>query len=389
MATIEKLGVKRYRVFLSKSVDGKRTRKCYTLNGTRKEVEEEVVRLEHEFYREVGVTDNHNIMFYQFAHIWFKDYGDHHLKAKSSRTYKDLLNKYVIPTLGKRNIKSIKATHILALYSKLRTVEKNDKGDLLSPTTITHIHSIIHKILSDAVRWQYISDNPADRVTKPKREKPKPNYYDRSQINQLLIELDQLEPEKYKWKLGCYIALTAGLRLAEIAGLKWNDIDFENNIIHIKRTRKYVSKVGVIVESPKTDTSFRTVSMPDILKRMFIEYHEYLQEQETICGDLWAYSDYVLVDMFGREVFPDSLSKWFSRFVKSKELPKMSFHGLRHTMATLLIHDPTVPERTISDRLGHANTNTLRKIYSHELKDSDKLAADSIDNIFRNNGQKH
>ena len=126
--------------------------------------------------------------------------------------------------------------------------------------------------------------------------------------------------------------------------------------------------------------------MPTILKRMFLEYQEYIQGQAILCGDLWANSDYILVDMFGREVFPDSLSKWFSRFVKSKELSKLSFHGLKHTMATLLIHDPTVPERTISDRLGHANTNTLRKIYSHELRDSDKLAADSIDNILKNNG---
>lgn len=75
-------------------------------------------------------------------------------------------------------------------------------------------------MFTDAVQWQYIFDNPVDRIPKPKREKPKPNYYNIEQINALLILLDDLEPEKYKWKLGCYIALTTGKRLAEIAGLK-------------------------------------------------------------------------------------------------------------------------------------------------------------------------
>lgn len=383
MSRLEKIGVKKYKLHMSKTQNGVRQRKTITLNGTKSEVEDEAVRLENEFLLGVVNSKSKKITLYQFAQIWFNDYGNSHLKAKTSRTYKDLLNKYVLPDLGRRPMSAIVPAHILSLYTKLRKVEKNRNGDLLSPTTITHIHSIIHKLFTDAVRWQYIIDNPVDRVPKPKRNKPKPNYYTEEQLNDLLNQINHLEPSQYKWKVGTYIAFTTGLRLAEISGLMWDDIDFINNTIMINRTRKYVAKVGIIIDTPKTETSFRTVTMPSILKNVLQEYIDYLNKQEAIYGDLWQNSNYVLVDAFGEEVFPDSLSKWFSNFIRRNDLPHLSIHGLRHTMATILIHDPNVPERTISDRLGHANTNTLRKIYSHQLKETDKIAADSIDSIFR------
>jgi len=382
MAIITRLDNKKYSIKISKTVDGNRIRKFQTFHGTRKDAEAEALRLETKVVSEMGIVHSTRLTFSQFAQIWFRDYGNEHLKAKTLRTYKDLINKYILRYIGSKQISSIKPATILSMYTQIRATPKNDKGDLLSPTTITHIHSIIHKIFNDAVRWQYIIDNPVDRVPKPKRQKPKPNYYDQIQISNLIEKLDAIEEHEIKWSAGCYIALMTGLRLAEIAGLKWDDIDFEKKVIHVKRTRRYVSKIGVIIDTPKTENSFRTVSMPSVLKEKLIVYRDYLAYQEELCGDLWINSNYVLVDEYGKECFPDSLSKWFTKFIRKNDLPKISFHGLRHTMATLLIHDPSVPERTIADRLGHANTNTLRKIYSHELKESDKLAADSIDNIF-------
>jgi len=383
MAQIKRLDNKKYSIKVSKTNDGKRIRKHKTFYGTKKEAEAEAIKMESELISQIGIVDTRRITFSQFAQIWFRDYGNDHLKAKTLRTYKDLINKYVLKYIGSLPINNIKPSTILSMYTNIRKTPKNEKGDLLSPTTIVHIHSIIHKIFTDAVRWQYIMDNPIERVPKPKRAKPKPNYYDTQEVSLLISKLDNVERHEIKWSTGCYIALMTGLRLAEISGLMWDDIDFKNNVLHVRRTRKYVSKTGVIIDTPKTTESFRTVSVPYSLKVKLIEYKEYLEDQEELFGDLWVESGYVLVDDFGRECFPDTLSKWFAKFIKRNELPKITFHGLRHTMATLLIHDPNVPERTISDRLGHANTNTLRKIYSHELKESDKLAADSIDNLFK------
>ena len=383
MASITKLDRQKYNLQITKTVDGTRKRKKIVFYGTRKDAEIEATRLETQMLLKMGSVQHANISFSQFAQIWFRDYGNVELKAKTSRTYKDLLNRFVLPSLGKTKLDKIRPATILSLYSKLRITTKNDKGDLLSPTTITHVHSILHKILNDAVRWQYLLDNPVDRVPKPKRNKPQPNYYNNDQIKQLIELLDDLDTYNTKWRVGCYMALMTGLRLAEIAGLMWDDIDFTNNTIHIKRIRRYVSKVGICIDTPKTDSSYRTVSMPSVLVQELLSYRDYVNVQEELCGDLWDESGYILVGEYGKELFPDSLSKWFTRFINKNELPRISIHGLRHTMATLLIHDPTVPERTISDRLGHANTNTLRKIYSHELKDTDQLAADSIDNIFK------
>lgn len=383
MATITRLDNKKYSIKISKTVEGNRVRKYITFKGTRKEAEAEAIKVENQLLSEMGIVNHNNVTFSQFAQIWFRDYANDTLKAKTLRTYKDLINKYVLKYIGPNKMSSIKPNTILSMYTKIRATPKNDHGDLLSPTTITHIHSIIHKIFTDAVRWQYIIDNPVDRVPKPKRAKPKPNYYNQKEVIELIKHLNNVEYHEVKWATGCYIALMTGLRLAEISGLMWEDLDLDNNVLHVKRTRKYVSKVGIIIDTPKTTDSFRTVAIPSVLKEKIYEYKDFLLEQREKCGDLWGHSEYILVDDFGKECFPDTLSKWFAKFIKKNELPKLTFHGLRHTMATLLIHDPNVPERTISDRLGHANTNTLRKIYSHELKESDQLAADSIDNLFK------
>jgi len=383
MAQVKKLDRQKYNIIASKTVDGIRKRKKVVFYGTRKDAETAAIKLENQLVMEMGSVKQSNLSFSQFAQIWFRDYGNVELKAKSARTYKDLINKYILPHIGKLKLEKINPTTILNMYSKIRKTPKNEKGDLLSPTTITHIHSILHKIFTDAVRWQYILDNPIDRIPKPKRAKPAPNFYNVDQVSNLMDALDVVEDFEIKWATGCYIALMTGLRLAEISGLMWNDIDLTNNLIHVRRTRKYISKIGIIIDTPKTVDSFRTVSIPSVLRDQLIAYKSHSEVQEELLGDKWSDSGYLLVDDFGRECFPDSLSKWFTKFIKRNELPKITLHGLRHTMATLLIHDPTVPERTISDRLGHANTNTLRKIYSHELKESDKLASDSIDSIFK------
>lgn len=94
-------------------------------------------------------------------------------------------------------------------------------------------------------------------------------------------------------------------------------------------------------------------------------------------------SEYLTVGAYGKEVFSDSVTKTFTKFIRKNKLPYCTIYGLRHTMATLLIHDPSIPERTIADRFGHSNTGTLRKIYSHQLKDTNKLAAEKIEEILK------
>ena len=378
MAHIEDRGNGSYRITVTRVEEGKRKRYRKTVQGTKKQADKQAIIFEAEVEQGKVNLSKDNIKFTQFAQLWINKYVKKNHKEKTQANYIYLLNRFVVPHIGSIKLDHLKPLHIIDLYNSLRS----DVDKPVSETTIAHVHSVIHKCLSDAVLWEYLYSNPADKVPKPKRNKPKKNYLDKDEALIVLNEVNKLDEDDFKWKLSWCLALFCGLRLAEIAGLKNEDIDFIDNMIHIKRSRKNVHKRGIIIDTPKTESSFRSINAPTNIMNMLADYFLYKEDQAELIGSKWNDSEYLIVGWNGIEIFPDSITKTFTKFIRKNNLPYCTLHGLRHTMATLLIHDPTISERTIADRLGHANTNTLRGVYSHQLKETDRLAADSLMNIL-------
>ena len=150
---------------------------------------------------------------------------------------------------------------------------KNNKGERLtrplSKKTILEHHRLLRAMLHKAVYWQLIVNNPAERVQPPKTRKPKRKYYDDEQCK---ILLENLKDQEIKYKVAIIITIFTGVRLGELMGLEWTDIDFKNGIISINKSSQYLSEKGVFTKDPKTESSIRDVAIPQFVISLLEEY---------------------------------------------------------------------------------------------------------------------
>ena len=216
------------------------------------------------------------------------------------------------------------------------------------------------------------SPGPEDLAELPKMPKQEAAYLDEAEARQLLVLLHQ-EPIKYRAMIT--FDLLSGLRRGELLGLRWQDVDFENQTITIVNTLNYAPGAGVYVDTPKNTTSARPLKLSPTAFSMLLEYKRWQDDQRDACGDYWKDTvGRVFTGDDGAPVFPDSLTKWFAAFVKRSGLPDVHIHSLRHTYASLMIADGT-PLPVVSRRLGHAQVSTTANIYAHAIASADEKAA--------------
>ena len=126
-------------------------------------------------------------------------------------------------------------------------------------------------MLTKAVYWQTIVTTPADRVQSPKAHKPKRECYDEVQTRILIDNLEKLTGNDVKYKVAVLLDIFIGVRLGELAGLEWSDIDLKNGIISINKSSQYLSDKGIFTKSPKTESSIREVAIPDFIVSLLKE----------------------------------------------------------------------------------------------------------------------
>jgi integrase len=170
-----------------------------------------------------------------------------------------------------------------------------------------------------------------------------------------------------------------------MCGLEWKDIDFENKIISVCRSSQYVAGKGIFTKETKTETSDRTIKLPSPAFQVLKEHKVWQAQERLKMGDKWVASDRIFTQCDGKPMSPDTITGWFHDFIAKTDLPQITIHSLRHTNATLLIA-AGVPLRTVSNRLGHAQTSTTSNIYSHAICTLDELAADALDDILTPRG---
>ena len=406
-----------------------------------KEVERQAVLFEEKCMN--GTYMDGNIKLCDFAEKWFKDYAEKQLKSETYYIYK-LMLKRVNEALGHIRIDRIQPHHLLEFYNNLsecgiredikykpvkdikkilvqkkmtqlslsekagisvatisssikgnnlskRTAEKimialNDntifepvgKEKKLSQETILHHHSFISTMLSRAVEWQLIPSNPCDRVKPPKVEHKEAKYLDEIQAAELIKCLYN-EPLHYRTII--MLLLYSGMRRGEVCGLEWSDIDFKNNLISISKSNLYLPGKGIFEDTTKNKTSERVIRIPQDMIDLLKEYKVEQNKQRLSVGDMWKGSKKIFTTAFGAPIHPDSVTSWFSKFIKKYNLPNIHLHSLRHTNATLLIANGT-NIRTVANRLGHADTSTTSNIYAHAIKTADEMAAETLANIL-------
>ena len=389
-------------------------------NKTEKQNQKALEKFVFEFEEKVKsgkYLDGEKLTFQAFTEIWFTDYADQHLEATTLQLYKHLLALHILPAIGNLKLAKVQPAHLNKLYLLLSQERKDGKTGGYAPKTIKHVHNLISGIYSAAVKWNIVTDNPCDRVEPPKQTaaRDKIKYFTLEQTEIFLSLLDKdytttcrehartddtgksYHVAEYsetrriptQFKLFFLLAIFCGMRRGEMIALEWSDIDFNNNSISITKSTT-IANGKPITKAPKTQSSVRILSVPASVMAVAKEYRKEQLEYRMAIGSQWIGENHVFIQWNGKQMHPDTPYNTFKRIIRryneqtmdeAKKLPDIPLHGLRHTSATLLISQ-NVDVRTVSGRLGHAQTSTTMDIYSHALKKMDEKAADALDNLL-------
>ena len=371
------------------NLQGRPIKKSKTVHCSKKEAKIELAKFVADVQKGMYV-EGKSLKFTDFVEIWKRDYGSKELAPSTYKRYLGILESRIIPFFGHFRVDKIKPTDIMQFYDLLsrdtqivRRKDNNGKktGKPLSPKTILEHHRLLRAMLQKAVYWQMIVSNPAERVQAPKTKKPKRKYYDDEQSKALISNLMELTEEQFKYKVAIILTIFTGVRLGELMGLEWDDIDFRNGIVSINRSSQYLADKGVFTKTPKTESSIRDVAIPDFVVSLLEEYKYWYDEQKYQYGELWYDSNRLFVQADGKPMHPSTISKWFEKFVAQIGLPVINFHGLRHTNATLLIAQ-NIDVSVVAARLGHAQITTTLNFYVHPIISHNKTAGFALENLL-------
>lgn len=264
--------------------------------------------------------------------------------------------------------------------SKLFNIKRDNTP--LSNKTILEYHHFISVVLEQADKEMLIPFNPARKATPPKQKPHTANYF---QIEDVERIRDCLELEPLKWRTFVHLLLISGARRGEIAGLKWDVIDWRNSRIHIQNNLLYAPDRGIYEEATKTEESDRFVTLPAETMELLKEYRKWYLVQASNYGDQWHNTNYLFFQEktgnAGKPMHPDTINGYLDRFSERYHLPHINPHAFRHTMASVLYFNK-VDSISISKRLGHSKVSTTTDIYSHIMKEADKQSAECIANVI-------
>jgi len=320
-----------------------------------------------------------NLTVEDFSKLWVRDYVEKHLKKKTISDYKDILER-IIYCLGHKKLTELKPSHLIQFYNLLSEdgIRKDGKAGGLSPKTIKHYHLVISSMLNSAFQWELIDENISKRVSPPKIPKKEIKTLSIDQAKEMIKALNK-EPEKYR--LLVIIAIFTGFRRGEILGLQWSDVDSNENSITVKRTSSYTNRYGIFEDTTKTSSSTRTSYVPDaIIKMLEIYKNQWILQKEN-CQDRWKDTDRIFVQWDGAPLHPDTITKWFRKFVKRHNLPNIKFHGLRHAHGSILLALGLDPA-SVSEQLGHADLQMVFQVYGHNVRKNSKKVADLLGDAF-------
>lgn len=318
------------------------------------------------------------VKFEALSEEWFEDYAKPNLR---STTYERMLQlrHRVYPAIGHLRIDKITVRQLQAFVNSLAKEGANEKtGKPLAPKTIRHHLSFISDVFSYAVRMDLVSDNPCRKVTIPKGEVKEKPIYSQEEIAQLLTAING---EDTKYRAFFYLIAYSGFRRSEMLGLEWKDIDFENNIISIKRTSNYTAERGIYTDTTKTKRSKRVLKISPYIMGILKELKDEQDEEALRLGDKWVESDRLFVKGNGEPMNNQTPYGWLKEFCKNNDLPFYGIHSFRHFAASSLI-SARLDVTTVSGALGHCNSGTTLNVYCHQFQTAQARVSEAMDEAF-------
>ncbi|WP_369899774.1 tyrosine-type recombinase/integrase [Bacillus manliponensis] len=338
--------------------------------ATKREASEALVKLKAEFLNDDFLNVS-NTTYEVFMDQWFKERKNQLQKATFRANYTHYQN-IIKPRLGSLKVQDITTIHLQNYINTLIEEGHYSNG------TINLTFTFIRTSLKRAKVLKMIKNNPAVDVVLPRKVKSEMEVWTLDQVNYFLEENKNMKNAS-RFNISFLIAIFTGMRLGEILGLRWKDIDLGSNLLYVKQT---LSEGGELKYGAKNKTSIRTIHIPNVLVEELKSHREFISFEKEKAGDKYTDLDLVLPSKYGNPLDPRSIRRAFYTVTDKLGLPKIRFHDLRHTHATLLIQQ-NVNVKLISERLGHADISTTLNTYSHVLPEMQRSVAEKLDEVFK------
>lgn len=315
---------------------------------------------------------------------WLVNYAKPRLRPRTFEKYQSSFKCYILPKLGLTRLCDLNMQQVQKHFNSLLMGGRLD-GKGLAPSTISAARRYFAQAIDDAVREGILMNNPVRMSKAPRILRKEIIVLDKFEIDNLLKMAGEIDHPFMSVMMPVLIAFAVrtGLRQGEVFGLKWEDVDFVNACVMVKRSLAHVVGKGAVFQETKTKTSRRRVLlMPEDIE-MLQKYREWQRKYADDLGDVFEWHNLVFTSPFGAPISPTNFSRrYFKPLVKKCRIADgFSFHCLRHTHATLLLQKGVNP-KIVQERLGHSSIKVTMDTYSHVLPDMQKQAVEALRELF-------
>ncbi len=280
--------------------------------------------------------------------------------------YEIFVRKDILPELGRIKLAQLTPAHVQRLYARCLDAGK-------SPTSVRHLHALLHHAIDDAAKWGMVARNVVALVDPPRAARHEMQALDEPQVHALLAAAaaDPLE--------ALYVlAVTTGMREGELFGLRWQDVDLERGTVQVRQTVSWATGSAIVGE-PKTQGSRRRLEVGRTALAALRRHKQRQLELRVAHASAWDDRGLVFTTDVGGPLHPTNMTtRSFRPLLARAGLPRIRFHDLRHTAATTLL-GRSVPTKIVSEMLGHSSTAITDDIYAHVTPTMQRAAADVMD----------
>lgn len=366
-----------------------RPKKLTRYGKTAKEAKEKLQLAVAEFTTGT-MLDSTNMTLEQWLNKWLEVYSKPNTKQSTFISYEGYVRGHIIPNIGKLKLSQLNAEILQDFFNRQYESGRLDGRGGVSAKTLRNMRNMFHYALQQACDNNLIQKNYIEQVKLPKVPQKEMRVLDDYEQFQLCTELNKTEE---RFGIGVYIALHTSMRIGEVCGLHWDDLDIspDGGVVRVRRTlgrlMKYPDKNGkqkegeasteIVETPPKSQKSVRDIPIDESVCKALRAYRNKIFEERAACREVYDKTGYVLCTEIGTHIEPSTLSDTYKRILADAGIKSANFHSLRHTFATNAIKLGIDP-KTVSELLGHADVSVTLNRYAHSFDEQKRQAMKKI-----------